>query len=89
MDSVLFLKGVPQIAIPFIKDLVAIRMLTLFLHGDLYGDSPYGWQGFAFAALLALALCLGFNQLAKAALTKLNKKPKKKLGRQPRPRETR
>ena len=51
-----------------------VRMLALFLHGDLDGDSPYGWQGFAFVGLLGLALCLGFNQLAKATLTKLNKK---------------
>ena len=51
-----------------------VRMLALFLHGDLEGDAHYGWQGFAFVALLALALCLGFNQLAKAALTKLTKK---------------
>jgi cytochrome b len=51
-----------------------VNMLALFLHGDLEGEVQYGWQGFAFVALLTLALCLGFNQLAKAALTKLNKK---------------
>jgi hypothetical protein len=55
-------------------------MLALLLHGD----APFGWQGFAFAALASLALCLTFNELAKAALRKRNQKPKKKIRHHPR-----
>jgi hypothetical protein len=49
-------------------------MLALLFHGD----APFGWRGFAFAALASIALCLFFNELAKAALRKRNKKPNKK-----------
>jgi hypothetical protein len=42
-------------------------MIAMLLHGE------YGWPGFAFAALLALAMCFAFNQLAKASLKKLNR----------------
>jgi hypothetical protein len=52
-------------------------MLALLLHGD----APFGWKGFAFAALGTLALCLIFNELAKAALKKRNPKANKKTGR--------
>ena len=45
-------------------------MIALLFHGD----APFGWQGFAFAALMVLALVLMFNELAKSALAKRNKK---------------
>ena len=38
------------------------------------GDAPFGWRGLAFAALMALALVLMFNELAKSAVAKRNKK---------------
>jgi heme exporter protein D len=40
----------------------------------LHGDAPFGWQGFAFAALAAIALYIAFNELAKATLAKWNRK---------------
>jgi membrane protein implicated in regulation of membrane protease activity len=43
----------------------------------LHGDAPFGWQGFAFAALAALALVLIFNLLARSALTSRPKKRKR------------
>ena len=45
-------------------------MMALLFHGD----APFGWQGFAFAALMVLALVIMFNELAKGALAKRNKK---------------
>ena len=45
-------------------------MMALLFHGD----APFGWQGFAFAALAAVALAIMFNELAKSALANRNKK---------------
>jgi membrane protein implicated in regulation of membrane protease activity len=44
----------------------------------LHGDAPFGWQGFAFAALAVLALVSIFNELARSTLTRRPKKRKKK-----------
>jgi len=43
--------------------------LIIFLHGE------YGWQGFAFAALMIIALVALFNELAERAL-KSNRRKK-------------
>ena len=52
-------------------------MLLLLLHGD----APFGWRGFALAALATFALCLFFNELAKAKLKRTNEKSTSKSGR--------
>ena len=44
-------------------------MIAILLHGD----APFGWRGFAFAALVAFALWFLFNQLAKTSLKKLKR----------------
>ena len=49
-------------------------MIALF-----HGDAPFGWQGFAFAALAAIALYLAFNELAKANLAKRHGKRERKV----------
>jgi len=36
----------------------------------LHGDAPFGWQGFAFAILMTLALVLIVNELARGVLPK-------------------
>jgi len=43
----------------------------------LHGDAPFGWQGFAFAALAVVALVVVFNELARGALTNRPKKRKR------------
>jgi len=43
----------------------------------LHGDAPFGWQGFAFAALAVVALVVVFNELARGALTNRQKAKEK------------
>lgn len=40
----------------------------------LHGDAPFGWQGFAFAILMTLALLLVVNKLARGVLPKRMRK---------------
>jgi hypothetical protein len=42
----------------------------------LHGDAPFGLQGFVICALAVLALVVFFNEIARSALTKVNRKPK-------------
>jgi hypothetical protein len=42
----------------------------------LHGDAEFGWQGFAFAILMTLALLLIVNELARGVLPK---RPRKRM----------
>jgi membrane protein implicated in regulation of membrane protease activity len=53
------------------------RAAGVIMIAMLHGDAPFGWQGFAFAALAVVALVVFFNELARDALTNRPKKRKR------------
>jgi hypothetical protein len=48
----------------------------------LHGDAPFGWQGFVVCALVTTALVIFFNEIARGALTKVNRK-RRRYNKQP------
>jgi heme exporter protein D len=47
----------------------------------LHGDAPFGWQGFAFAILMTVALVIVIEELTRATLTKLKRKRARQIKR--------
>jgi hypothetical protein len=45
----------------------------------LHGDAPFGWQGFAFAILMTLALLIVIEELTRGALKKHPRKQRRRL----------
>jgi len=45
----------------------------------LHGDAPFGWQGFAFAILMTLALVIIIQALTRRALKKNSRKQRHRL----------
>lgn len=46
-----------------------------------HGDAPFGWQGFAFAILMTLALVIVVEELTKGALNRLRRKRARQIKR--------